>query len=147
MSGTAVWADEWTLHRLLQHYAQTADRNEPERFAALFTEDAVIEGPGFRLEGREQIRHVPGMLARQYRGTMHCVLNQVVTIEGDAAQGESYCMAYHRYDAEDGRPMTLDWAIRYQDRFVRSGSDWRFAHRRLLVQWTRRTPVELQPNP
>ena len=146
MSG-GLLADEWALRRLLQRYAQAADRNDPQQFVSLFLENAVIVGPGFRVEGHEQIRHIPGMLAQQYRGTLHCVLNQTVTIEGDEARGESYCMAYHRYDGEDGRPMTLDWAIRYQDRFARRGNEWRFAHRQLVVDWTRRTPVELLPAP
>lgn len=145
VSVPAVLVDEWALRRLAQQYARAVDRNEPELFVSLFTEDAVVEGPGFRVAGREQIRTVPGMLVQRFRGTMHCVFNQTVTVEGDGAWGETYCIAYHGIGGEGGRPMTLDWAIRYQDRFVRRGGEWRFAHRVLVVQWTRQTPVELLP--
>ena len=139
----AAIADEWALRRLAEAYAHAADRNDPELMASLFLEDAVIEGPGFRLEGRAQIRTIPGMLAQRFRGTWHCVFNQRVTIEGAAAHGETYAMAHHRFDAEDGRPMTLDWAIRYQDRFAREAGEWRFAGRRLILEWTRTVAVEL----
>lgn len=145
MSSPPLMMDEWALRRLVQLYARAADRNEPELFVSLFLENAAIEGPGFRVEGHEQIRTVPGMLAQQFRGTMHCVFNQTVTIDGDHAHGETYCIAYHRIDGEDGRPATLDWAIRYQDRFARVGQEWRIACRQLVVEWTRTGPVELLP--
>lgn len=88
---------------------------------------------------------MPGSLAQKFHGTMHCVFNQTVTITGDTAQGETYCIAYHGIRGKDGRPMTLDWAIRYQDRFARRGPEWRIAYRRLVVEWTRTSPVELLP--
>lgn len=145
MSMPSLMMDEWALRRLVQLYARAVDRNEPELFVSLFLDSAVIEGPGFRVEGHEQIRTVPGMLVQQFRSTMHCVFNQTVTIDGDLAKGETYCIAYHRIDGEDGRPSTLDWAIRYQDSFARLGQEWRISHRLLVVEWTRIGPVELLP--
>ena len=138
--------DEAELRRLAQSYARAVDRNEPDLMVTLFVPNAVVEGPGFRLEGRQQLRGIPAMVVARFKGTLHCVMNQTVTIDGDAAHGETYTLAYHRYDAEDGRPMTLDWAIRYQDRYERSGGAWRFTHRRLVIEWARHTPVEL-PTP
>ena len=138
-------ADEWALRRLVLLYARAVDRNDPDLFVSLFLEDTVLEGPGFHVAGLEEIRGVPGSLAQKFHGTMHCVFNQTVTITGDTAQGETYCIAYHGIRGEDGRPMTLDWAIRYQDRFARRGPEWRIAYRRLVVEWTRTSPVELLP--
>lgn len=140
--GVQALLDEWALRRLAERYAQAADRNDPELMVSLFTADAVIEGPGFRLAGHEQIRAIPGMLAERFRGTLHCVFNQTVTLAGDAAHGETYAMAHHRIESEPGRAATLDWAIRYQDRFVRTGGQWRFAQRTLLIEWTRTTPID-----
>lgn len=137
--------DEWALRRLVQQYAYAVDRNDPDLFVSLFIEDAVVEGPGFCFAGHPQLAGVPGQLARQFRGTMHCVFNHLVTIEGDAARGETYCIAYHGILGEDGQPMTLDWAIRYQDRYVRRGPAWQIAYRRLAVEWTRTGPVTLLP--
>lgn len=137
--------DEAALRRLVQQYASAVDRNDGPIFASLFVEDAVVEGPGFRFAGHEQLRAVPGQLAQQFRGTMHCVFNQLVTIEGDRARGETYCIAYHGLVDEAGHPMTLDWAIRYQDRFVRRDGEWRIAYRLLVVEWTRTGRIERLP--
>jgi uncharacterized protein (TIGR02246 family) len=134
--------DERALRRLVELYAQAADRQDPDLFASIMTPDVVIEGDGFRIEGHEQIRGIPAMIAAQFLGTVHFVMNQVTTIDGDVASGETYCLAYHRYDTPDGTPMTLDWAIRYQDRYRRERDAWRIAYRRLIVDWEKRTPVE-----
>ena len=135
--------DEAALRRLAFSYARAVDGNEPDLMATLFTVDAVVEGPGFTMQGRDQLRGIPAMVAQRFKGTLHCVMNQTVTIEGDTGHGETYTMAYHRYDTDDGQPMTLDWAIRYQDRFNRADGEWRFAYRRLVIEWTRNTPVEV----
>jgi hypothetical protein len=55
-----------------------------------------------------------------------------VTVDGDAGTGETYCLAMHRYlDADregDRRPIS---ALRYLDRYVRTGAGWRIEHRRV----------------
>ena len=137
--------DEHALRRLAEAWAQAADRRDADLFAKIVTSDMVLEHQGFRMEGREQMRGIPGMLEARFVGTIHFVMNHAVTIEGDLASGETYSLAYHRYDALDGTPMTLDWAIRYQDRYRRENGEWLFCYRRLIVDWEKRTPVERPP--
>lgn len=132
-----VIRDEWALKRLAQQYAAGADRRDPALFAGVFVEEGVIEGPNGRIEGRARIAEVPAKLTQRYKSTLHTVLNQTVEIEGDSATGETYCLAYHLLYPEEGRHMTRDWAIRYQDRFVRRDGEWKFLSRKLLVDWER----------
>jgi uncharacterized protein (TIGR02246 family) len=139
----ALMQDEWALRKLAMTYARTVDRGDGPGFAALFTEDAAIEGPGFRVQGFAEISGNPGMLKQMYRSTMHTVLNQTATITGDTAQGETYCIAYHVNHPQDGQYTRLDWAIRYQDKYVRRNGKWLFAHRQLLVEWTEVSPVTM----
>jgi uncharacterized protein (TIGR02246 family) len=134
--------DERALRRLVELYAQAADRRDADLFARIMTSNVVIEGEGFKLEGRDQIRGIPAMIEARFLSTNHFVMNHVVAIDGAQATGETYCLAYHRYDAPDGTPMTLDWAIRYQDRYRRDEGEWRIAYRKLIVDWEKRTPVE-----
>jgi uncharacterized protein (TIGR02246 family) len=134
--------DERALRRLVEAWAQAADRLDADRFESIVTSDIVLEHSGLRMEGREQIRGIPALLEARFSGTIHFVMNHVVTIDGDQASGETYSLAYHRYEAPDGTPMTLDWAIRYQDRYRRENGEWRIAYRRLIVVWEKRTPVE-----
>lgn len=119
---------------LAEQYAQAVDAGEPERLAALMTDQAVIEGPGFRLEGVDEIRGIPAQLRAYFLGTRHLVFNQTVAVDGDQAQGETYGEAQHRLRQE--RPQILVWHLRYRDRFVRHQGRWRFRHRQVLIDWT-----------
>ena len=136
--------DEWEIRKLAMNYVRTVDRGDGAGFAALFTEDGAIDGPGFHVDGYDQLFANPGTLKKMYQSTMHTVMNHTVKIAGDTAEGETYCIAYHvnRPDAE-GKTTRLDWAIRYQDRYVRRDGRWLYTHRQLLVEWTELSTVTM----
>lgn len=140
----ALMQDEWEIRKMAMTYARTCDRGDGAGFAALFTEDAAIDGPGFHVQGYDQLFANPGMLKQMYTSTLHTVMNQTVAITGDTAEGETYCIAYHvnKPDAE-GNYTRLDWAIRYQDKYVRRGDEWLNTHRQLLVEWTEVSTVTM----
>jgi hypothetical protein len=48
---------------LATRYAQAADRNRADLLDAIMADDVVIEGPGFVLNGRAEVRGFPAMLA------------------------------------------------------------------------------------
>jgi uncharacterized protein (TIGR02246 family) len=143
-STDALMRDEWEIRKIAMAYARTCDRGDGAGFAALFTEDAAIDGPGFHVQGYDQLFGNPGALKQMYASTMHSVMNQTVTVTGDTAEGETYCIAYHvnRPDAE-GKTTRLDWAIRYQDKYVRRDGKWLYTHRQLLVEWTELSTVTM----
>jgi len=128
--------DAAAFRLLAERYAEACDRNRPELLEAIMAEDAVIEGPGFRMSGRAEIRAIPASLRQQFRGTRHVVENQSVAVDGDQAVGETYGTANHLYESTESGMKVLVWHIRYQDRFVRSADGWRFAERRLVLDWT-----------
>ena len=136
-------ADEWALRRLVYLYARGMDRNEPDVLRDIFTEDAIIESAVAVQTGIDEILGVPAMLAKMFASTMHTVHNQTVEIGEEGAHGETYGVAYQLKKPRDGKQERLDWGIRYQDKFVRAGSQWRFARRRLIVEWTQTVPVEM----
>lgn len=137
---TASLEDRLALRELADRYARAVDRRDWALAATLFTEDCVLQGPGYELVGREKI--LAGLrLIDRYSATQHSVHNQLVEVEGDRASGETYCTAHHVY-ARDGRPRMLDWGIRYQDRCVRERGAWRYAHRELLLDWAQDLPLE-----
>jgi uncharacterized protein (TIGR02246 family) len=127
--------DEWAIRKLPMEYARAADRGDGPGFASVFTPDAVIEGPGFKVQGHEHIAGNPGILKQMYASTFHTVLNQVVHMHGDTAEGETYCLAYHLNHPVDGAYTRLDWAIRYQDKYRRQDGRWLFTYRQLIVDW------------
>jgi hypothetical protein len=125
------------------NYARTVDRGDGPGFAALFTKDAAGEGPGFRVKGDDELAGNPDMLKQMYQSTMHTVMNHTATVTGDTAEGETYCIAYHVNRPENGVTTRLDWAIRYQDKYVRQDGTWLYTHRQLLVEWTELSTVTM----
>jgi hypothetical protein len=127
--------DEAALRRTAELYAQGADRRDKATWAAITTEDCVIEAPGIILQGQREIVAALDIMARLYLSTQHRVHNQLVTIAGERAHGETYSVADHVSAAGGGRTL-LTWAIRYQDRWRREDGQWLFEHRLLVLDWT-----------
>ena len=127
--------DERDLRHTAELYAQGADRRDKELWSSIFTEDCVVESPGFRLIGRANIIAALDGLAQHYAATQHRVHNQVVIVDGDSASGETYSTADHVSHPSPAQTV-LTWAIRYQDRWRREGGVWRFCHRRLVIDWS-----------
>jgi hypothetical protein len=116
-------------------YARGADRNLPNLWEEIFVEDAVLEGPHFRMEGRTAICASPAMLARDFLATQHRMANHFIDIDGAAAKGEVYCVAEHLV-LKDGARKVLAWMIRYEDVYRKESGRWRIAHRILHIDWT-----------
>ena len=76
-----------------------------------------------------------------YEVTMHFNGQSTVTLDGERATGESYCLAHHVY-TDDGERKLMIAAIRYQDAFVKTGGTWRFAERRHYVRWIENRTLE-----
>jgi ketosteroid isomerase-like protein len=138
----AELANRLAIRALVDTYAHCADRRDAEGQKALFTEDThflvYMEGEGSEptqeLNGREALTPVFDDLNR-YDATTHFNGQSTVTLDGDRATGESYCLAHHRY-AEDGERKVMVASLRYLDTFVKTGGTWLFAERKLYVDWT-----------
>ncbi len=144
--------DRASLHTLVEAYARHADRREFAALAELFVSDGVLAihhgdpdaTPPVRVRnGRAEILAAMEGL-RTYTVTHHMLGQHSVWFDSSdprGATGETYCMASHIRD--DGATRTNRMmAIRYQDRFVTDGKDWRFAERRLVVDWTDDRPIQ-----
>lgn len=133
------------LRALAERYAACADRRRDAELADLFTEDGVLSvewGKGRAAEvaeGRAAIEATMRSLDR-YRVTQHVIANQLLEFDGDRVQGETYCTASHVYDTEAGARVFV-MRIRYADTFALDGTTWRFAYRRLQVDWTEDRPL------
>jgi hypothetical protein len=144
---TDQFADRLAIRDLIDAYAHRADRRDPKGQADLFTEDArvaVYEGepgtvePVQTLTGRDQLAAAFDGL-RNYDKTTHFNGQSTLTLEGDRATGETYCLAHHLW-VEDGQRTLMVMSIRYHDTFVRQGGQWYFAERRLITDWIDRRP-------
>ena len=135
-------ADRLAIRELVDAYAHCADRRDAKGQLALFTDDTrflvfydlTCEEPSQELHGRESLAPVFDDL-NQYVVTMHFNGQSTISLDGDRAAGESYCLAHHLSVAEDGQRTLMVASIRYLDEFVKQNGQWLFAERRLMVNW------------
>jgi SnoaL-like domain len=142
----AEQADRLAIRELVDAYAHCADRRDAEGQKALFTADThfvvYMDGqesePTQVLDGREALTPVFEDLNR-YQATMHFNGQSTITLDGDRATGESYCIAHHLFTEDAARKLMIAW-LRYDDTFVKVDDAWRFAERNLYVDWTETRP-------
>ena len=141
-------ADRLAIRELVDAYAHCADRRDAEGQKSLFTDDThfvvYMNGQGSEptqaLDGREALTPVFDDLNR-YEATMHFNGQSTITLDGDRATGESYCIAHHLFTENGERRLMVAW-LRYGDTFVKVDGDWRFAERNLYVDWTETRPSQ-----
>lgn len=133
--------------RLAFTYAKAMDHDGAAQLPAIMTNDIIIEGPGFKMDGLAQAQHSPVNLKEMYAKTRHVVSNQTCELTGPGtAIGETYCIAHHVYSDWKGQgPTDYSWHIRYQDKLVKENGRWKFQHRELVLDWTSLTPVKMEP--
>src|SRR6478609_6925296 len=96
-------ADRLAIRELIEGYAHCADRRDAKGQMALFTTDthfvvymnAKDPKPSQELRSREALAPVFADL-NQYDATMHFLgQSSILTLTGDRATGEAYCLAHH----------------------------------------------------
>ena len=140
-------ADRLAIRELVDAYASCADTRDAEGQMALFTQDTTFivfmdsraAEPSYTLTGRGALAPVFANL-RNYMATMHFNGQSTVELDGERATGLSYCIAHHVSVEGDKRSLMVAH-IRYLDTFVKQDGQWRFAERKLMVDWTETRPM------
>lgn len=137
--------DEADIRRVLGRYARAIDRLDWELLRSCYHPDAVDEHGSFRGTVDEFVPWVQERLA-EYDWTKHFLGNQLIELDGDTAWSETYCLAFHRVPAADGRgPLDRLINVRYVDRLERRDGEWRIAHRLTVYGPGRVDPVVEEP--
>src|SRR5246127_4334757 len=135
-------ADRLAIRELVETYAHCADHRDAKGQMALFTTDAHFvvymnakePKPSQELHSREALAPVFADLNR-YEATTHFVgQSTILTLTGDRATGEAYCLAHH-VTVDAGKRRLMVASLRYLDTFVKMDGAWLFAERRLYVDW------------
>lgn len=118
---------------LVMDYAYYRDHPDPDAYAALFTEDAVLSILGDTRNGRAAIRE---RLTQVTGGTVHLMSTiRIKPVSATEATGVSYVTVYVT-PAGDG-PHTVDaWAGigEYHDTFRKTTAGWQIAKRTLVMR-------------
>lgn len=122
------------IRNLLGRYCELMDAAAWSEVGDLFAE-AELVGPDGSLvaAGGAAVAALYERGTRLHDGsprTRHVTSNTVIEVDGDAAGAHS---AYVVFQGIDGFALQPIITGRYQDRFVRAGSGWRFARRQFFV--------------
>lgn len=131
---------ESEIRDLHVRYCRANDRRDEELMRSCFHPDAVVE-----LHEPLSVEAFVGM-GRQVLGnfsvTWHNTGNQIVEVNGDKAWAEHYTISSHRIPASDAGP-ERDFIVhgRYLDQAEKRDGVWKFAARKMIVDYTRTDPV------
>jgi len=141
-------ADRLSIRELVEAYAHCADRRDARGQMALFTPDthfvvymnAKDPTPSMELHSREALAPVFADL-NKYDATTHFVgQSTILSLSGDRATGEAYCLAHHvTVDGSTRRLMVA--SLRYLDTLVKTDGAWLFSERLLYVDWVDERPL------
>jgi hypothetical protein len=142
------YSDRIKIRELIDNYSRYADRREAKKQAALFASDAIVEVYQGRLQTKKPVQVIQGRahletaldVLNQYEITTHFNGQSLLSIEGDRASGETYCLAHHLW-TEQGKRILMTMSIRYQDEFIRLNEVWLIAMRKIVIDW-----VDSQPS-
>ncbi|MDP3676038.1 MAG: nuclear transport factor 2 family protein [Novosphingobium sp.] len=121
--------DRDAIRDLLARYTYNGDRGRVAELAACFAPDGVLEFPGTRAQGPAAIEQAlrGGERDPQRTFVRHHITNPLIEVEGDAATARSYFAV-----TSNNGP---DHSGTYDDQLIRTGQGWRFARRRVRVDW------------
>lgn len=131
--------DRIEIQDLINTYSHCADNREAQKQAELFTENALVKvfngkstEPVQTLRGRKALENGFQVL-KQYDVTTHFNGQNTLTVNGNKATGEVYCLAHHIKNAEKS---LLVMSIRYHDTYTKQNGKWLFSERDLYIDWT-----------
>jgi len=124
------------IREQLYRYCRAVDRGDKELMRSIYHPDAtdnhgVFEGPASKFVELDVAEVMAGLVI-----TQHLIGNILIEIDGDAARAESYVLASHRVEQNDGPHDIVVWG-RYLDRFERRQGEWRIAHRQCVFDGLR----------
>ena len=114
---------------LLARYTYSGDCGRIDALAACFAEEGILEFPGGEGTGPAGVASAlsGGTRNPAISFVRHHVTLPLIELDGDHATARSYFAV-----TSDNGP---DHSGTYDDRLVRTPDGWRFAHRRVRVDW------------
>jgi len=120
---------------LLARYTYHGDRGRIDALAACFADDGTLEFPGNSASGPAEVAAAltGGERNRAIGFVRHHITNPLIELDGDRASARSYFSV-----TSDNGP---DHSGTYDDKLVRTAAGWRFAHRRVRIDWQAETSL------
>ncbi len=144
MSDLQAIADRVEIEALRGEFTDAGMMRDFDRFASLFTQDAVWRIPVVNVEfvGREEIR---AGIERLGEGLWDYLVQTThpgtIQLEGETASGRAYVLSFgHMRDGSSH----LNYSV-YHDRYRRTPEGWRFTERADEIKYLDTTPLAGSP--
>jgi SnoaL-like domain len=128
-----VLEDIEAIKRLKARYCDVCDTGyDPDRIAALFTEDGTWEGGEFgTATGQASLRKMFEGLHKAVSFAQHNAMNPIIEVTGDRAKGAWYLFCPYTSRANN----RAGWiAGRYDDDYVKVNGEWKYQHLRAIIR-------------
>ena len=133
--------DKAAIRDLMARYARGVDGRDPDMIATTFTSDAYTNYGEWDGRGRENIVNWIMRPSTSHSRSTHFMGDQVIQIDGDTAEVETYAVAFGVRDV-DGTPSVVTTGLRYVDKMVRHSGQWLVRHRVLHLDWRGNAPAD-----
>ena len=136
-------ADRVEIEALRGQFSDAAMTGDYDRFASLFTDDAVYKIPDADVVqvGRAQIREGTERLAGEWEYFVQTTHPGSLELAGDTASGRAYVCELGRL--RNGTSI-LNYAL-FHDRYRRTADGWKFSERVFEVRYFDTTPLPGSP--
>jgi 3-phenylpropionate/cinnamic acid dioxygenase small subunit len=123
----SVLEEKDAIRELMARYCFHFDNGEFTAWLDLFAPDGVFDlGKMGRFAGRESLQKFLASLPLTNGVPLmkHCVMNSIVTVNGEQATAQSYVVVLR-----GGDHLAVTLAGRYDDRLTKTADGWRFKER------------------
>jgi hypothetical protein len=128
------------IRQVLATYSRGVDRWDRELLKSVYHPDATDTHTVFNGSGHGFAEFIVETCRRMNGPSQHHLTNIYIELHGDAANVETYYIAYHgSTDPETGAETLLNTGGRYLDRFERRQGEWKIADRLVTIDWSRRS--------
>ena len=124
--------DRLAIEDLISRYNQSLDSGDYPTWVACWTDDAVLDGLGKYLVGREQIQQFADGYESAYRSMInalkHYTVNILSKVDGDKATSRSYLQLVNT----GSKGVVIRFTGRYEDELRKVNGQWQFSRRTML---------------
>lgn len=134
-------ADRMEIAQLVCKYSRAIDRRDYDLLKSLYAENSIDEHGGmFSGSGAEFVEWVSTILEASGH-TSHQILNHLIELTGNYAEGEVYTCNVHIMQDSEGNKVNISTGSRYLDKYIKSSNGWQFLHRKTVADYTLTLPV------
>lgn len=127
---------------VIKRLARGTDRLDEDMIASCYHDGATDDHNWFRGTGTEFARWVMETMTR-WEATMHFTGSPDISLDGDVANVDTYCVAHHiATSRKDAPKKDMVLGLRYVDRFERRRREWRIAERVCVFDFTYTIPFD-----